>query len=99
MKRGAEMAKRMSTSARDVLIEGLIERYQGSTIKEKGHILDEFTAVSGYHRKHAIRLLSGRQRKATAIQEGRNIYDEAVKQALIVVWEVRTGSAANVSSP
>ena len=81
------MAKRMSTSARDVLIEGLRERYQGSTIKEKGRILDEFTAVSGYHRKHTIRLLSGKQRKATAIQEGRKIYDEAVKQALIIVWE------------
>ncbi len=34
-------------------------RYRGATRTERLRILDEFAAVTGYHRKHAIRLLSG----------------------------------------
>lgn len=51
-------------------------------------MLDEFTALSGYHRKHAVRLLK------SPIEAGdrqtvvsRRIYDQAVKEALTVVWE------------
>ncbi len=32
-------------------------RYLHTSKKEKGKILDEFTKVTGYHRKAAIRLL------------------------------------------
>jgi hypothetical protein len=60
---------------------------------EKAQILDEFVAVSGYHRKHAIRLLNG-QRNSSSEQNisnkigySRRIYDEAVKEALIITWE------------
>ena len=51
------------------------------------------TVVSGYHRKHAIRLLSGggedgEARGASCVGGvGRRIYDEAVREALIVTWE------------
>jgi hypothetical protein len=55
--------------------------------EEKGRILDEFVAVSGYHRKHAMRLLrSGTATKAKASNR-RQIYDEAVRTALVVLWE------------
>ncbi len=52
----------------------------------KTRLLDEFVAVSGDHRKHALRLLNGagdgeRQRQP------KRIYDEAVRQALVVLWE------------
>ena len=46
--------------------------------------------MTGHHRKHGIRLLGqsgddGEQQPAA--KKGRRIYDEAVRQALIVVWE------------
>jgi hypothetical protein len=51
--------------------------------------LDEFVAVTGYHRKHAIRILNGSAASAAAVSKrGRlRVYDEAVRQALIVLWE------------
>jgi hypothetical protein len=43
--------------ARDELVVAIAERYGGSLRWEKARILDEFVAVTGYHRKHAMRLL------------------------------------------
>jgi hypothetical protein len=37
--------------------EAVRGRYLGAAKKEKGRILDEFTQVTGYHRKAAVRLL------------------------------------------
>ncbi len=37
------------------------ERYQGAGRETKSQILDEVVAVTGYHRKAAIRLLAGRK--------------------------------------
>ena len=48
---------RISMATRDELVAALSGRYAASTRKERGRILDEFTAVSGLHRKHAMRLL------------------------------------------
>jgi hypothetical protein len=59
----------------------------------KTRILDQFIAVSGYHRKHAIRLLkcetgnNANQSNPSIMKRSRRIYDEAVKEALIVLWE------------
>ena len=44
---------------RTELLEAVSTRYGGATRLERSRILDEFAAVTGYHRKHAIRLLSG----------------------------------------
>jgi len=89
------MSKKISTNTKKELLEALRCRYQESTKKEKVRILDEFVEVSGYHRKHAIRLFSKRYTWnkteqsdiPLTIQHGRRIYDEAVKEALIVTWE------------
>ena len=46
--------------------------------------------MTGHHRKHGIRLLgqSGDDgERQPAVKKGRRIYDGAVRQALIVVWE------------
>ncbi|MGB8646265.1 MAG: hypothetical protein WCF84_13595, partial [Anaerolineae bacterium] len=40
-------------------LEKLRERYAHAAKKERGHILDECVATTGYHRKHAIALLGG----------------------------------------
>ena len=55
---------------------------------DKGRILDEFAILSGCHRKYAIRLLrQPAEGTVRAAKPGRRVYEEAVKQALIVVWE------------
>jgi hypothetical protein len=48
---------KLSTGARQELVQAVIVRCQNATAEAKGHILDEFVAVTGYHRKHALRLL------------------------------------------
>ena len=83
------MGRGISRMARKELLGTIRDRYQNSTRKDKGRILDEFTAVTGLHRKHAIRLLtqSNDQREHQPSLSGRRIYDEAVREAVIVVWE------------
>src|SRR5687767_4042132 len=82
------MADKISKEARRELLEALRDRYQGASKSGKARILDEFVAVAGCHRKHAVRLLRRRQ-LPSAMQNSpsRRVYDEAVKSALIVVWE------------
>ncbi len=58
------MARRISMVARSELLEAVGARYRGAPRSERSRILDEFAAVTGYHRKHAIRLLSGAVRDA-----------------------------------
>ena len=83
------MAKRtISKQARNELIEALRQRYKEAAKADKTRILDEFVAVAGYHRKHAVRLLGGQNREySNNPTYSRRIYDEAVKEALIVTWE------------
>ncbi len=47
------MAKKMTTPGRQELIGVLRERYAQGSRAEKGRILDEFTLISGCHRKSA----------------------------------------------
>lgn len=37
--------------------------YRGAARAERSRILDEFAAATGYHRKHAIRLLADRDNR------------------------------------
>ena len=79
----------ISKQARMELIEALRQRYSEATKREKTRILDEFVAVAKCHRKHAVRLLSHSRGDVpgTSQSKGRRIYDEAVREALIVTWE------------
>ena len=74
-------------STRNELVTALTERYARSSKSERSVILDEFVAVSGYHRKHAIRLLGARQKRAAPERRARRRYGNAVREALIAVWE------------
>jgi hypothetical protein len=44
-------------AARDELVAAIAGRYAQGDRAERGRILDEFSAVTGFHRKHAMRLL------------------------------------------
>ena len=46
-------------AARDELVAAIAGRYAQGDRAERGRILDEFVAVTGFHRKHAMRLLPG----------------------------------------
>src|SRR3954453_15505540 len=80
--------RRVSMATRDDLVAAVIERYSKGRRAEKGRILDEFVAVTGFHRKHAVSVLRGGQAKrCSAPRPERRLYDEAVREALIVIWE------------
>lgn len=80
--------RRVSMATRDELLAALAERYRDAARAEKGVILKEFAEVTGYHRKHAGRLLRGPEpRDRSQARPARRIYDDAVREALIVLWE------------
>ena len=77
------------------LLEAVGGRYRVGTRAERSRILDEFAAVTGYHRKHAIRLLAGSGEREE--EPGGTIlpcpprsrrYGPEVRDALIQLWEV-----------
>ena len=79
----------MSKQSQKELLNAIQKRYSQATKGEKCNILNEFVQISGYHRKHAIRLLGGFQTdkpQPNAINSSK-IYNEAVKEVLIVLWE------------
>ena len=81
------MQNTISRQARAEVLRALRERYQQAPKHEKTKVLDEFVAVAGCHRKHAIRLLTGNEAVRGTAAGGRRTYDEAVREALIVLWE------------
>jgi hypothetical protein len=75
-------------TTRKELVAALQLRYSGATFGDRIRILDEFVALTGYHRKHAIRLLREKPGAAAKGTHERNrLYDEAVRQALTMLWE------------
>jgi len=79
---------RISMATRDELVVALTARYAACNRVERGRILDEFVAVSGLHRKHAMRLLrAGGPGRRSGPRPERRVYDAAVREALIVLWE------------
>jgi hypothetical protein len=82
------MKREISKQSKQELIAAIRGRYSKAAKWEKATILDEFVAMTGYHRKHAIRVLgSGDQCTTAKAPCGKRVYDEAVKEALIVLWE------------
>lgn len=75
-------------ATRDELLGALVGRYRGASRAEKGRILTEFAEVTGYHRKHAARVLRATTRPdRSRPRPERRVYDEAVREALILLWE------------
>ena len=50
-------------TTRRELIEAVAARYRGAGRAQKKEILDEFVKVTGFHRKHAIRVLKKSPRR------------------------------------
>ena len=79
----------VSRKAKRELVDALRVRYREASRAEKTRILDEFAAVTGFHRKHAIHVLNGHGWTSPRPRRGesKRVYDEAVRQALVVLWE------------
>jgi hypothetical protein len=80
----------MSLKSKRELVGVVRPRYLKASKVEKQKILDEFTSATGYHRKHAIRVLKNqlqkcRQRRRTGYK---TIYGGEVVQALEQLWEI-----------
>jgi hypothetical protein len=75
-------------TTRRELIDAVAARYRAAGRNQKKEILDEFVEVTGFHRKHAIRVLKRARRRETPEPRQRaRIYDEAIREALTIVWE------------
>jgi len=74
-------------TTRKDLVEALRLRYRSAAFSERIKILDEFVALTRYHRKHAIHVLRGEFSPAIEVRLRNRVYDEAVAQALTVLWE------------
>ncbi|HLJ95771.1 MAG TPA: hypothetical protein VKU02_21525 [Gemmataceae bacterium] len=82
------MRTTISKQAKAELLAALRERYLQAPKADKTKVLDEFVAVSECHRKHAIRLLTTPHSAAPGtLRVARQIYGEAVREALVVLWE------------
>lgn len=83
------MAKRLSGLARRELIVAVRGRYSASAPSVKREILREFVAITGYHRKSAIRILNdiGDASGAVIPFQRPRLYDAAFCSTLIVLWE------------
>lgn len=83
------MSRALTAAARSELVQAVRLRYREASREAKTRILEEFSSISGYHRKSAIRVLNG---TPCPNDDARNrprprVYDEAVRQALVVLWE------------
>ena len=84
------MVRTVSAETRHDLLQAVRERYGAGTKEEKRRVLDEMVAITGYHRKHAIRLLTTKLTTTSVPRGGTRrlaVYDEAVREALVVLWE------------
>ena len=76
----------MTAPARRELVEALRRRYAAATREDKVRILSEFAAVSGLHRKSAIRVLNAESDLVPAKRRARPcVYDRAVQQGVVTL--------------
>ena len=81
--------RQISMEARREILRALAQRYRRATRAGKTRTVDEVVAITGYHRKHAIRLLNSDRLEVISDRRGlgRRVYDDAVRETLILIWE------------
>ncbi|MFW5941672.1 MAG: ISNCY family transposase [Chloroflexota bacterium] len=78
----------MSQQGKREVVERLRHRYLQASRSEKTKILDEFVALSGLHRKSAIRALRQGYQSGAERRGRKRMYTGAVVSALVKIWRV-----------
>lgn len=82
----------MSLKSKNELVEVVRARYLKASRFEKQKILDELTSTTGYHRKHAIRMLKNQVQVQNHLKGKTRtyptLYGGEVVQALEQIWEI-----------
>jgi hypothetical protein len=82
----------MSLKSKHELLEVVRPRYLRASKFEKQKILDEFTSATGYHRKHAIRVLKNKVQAQNRLKGKtktyKRLYQGEVIQSLEQIWEI-----------
>ena len=82
----------MSLKSKRELLEVVRPRYLKANKLEKQKMLDEFTSATGYHRKHAIRVLKNQVQAQNWLKRKtktyKTIYGGEVVQVLEQIWEI-----------
>jgi hypothetical protein len=79
---------KMSQQGKREVVERLRHRYLQASRSEKTKILDEFVALSGLHRKSAIRALRQGYQRGAERRGRKRVYTGAVVSALVAIWRV-----------
>ena len=87
VRREQYMTRQISMSTRKELVGALRARYRSAAFADRIKILDEFVALTGYHRRHAIRLLGEERSTENGAHASGCLYDEAVRQVVTLLWE------------
>jgi hypothetical protein len=80
--------QKLSRQSKRELVEAVRDRYLRAGRKEKSKILDEFVATTGFHRKHAIRVLRQGYQRGKERRGRRRTYGGAVVSALVEIWRI-----------
>ena len=79
--------------------QALLSRYLQASKEEKGKIFDEFTQVTGLHRKAAIRLLHRTSQQGPGKRQGRpRKYGVVTVEELKALWEASDRLYSSVAS-
>src|SRR5262245_33409819 len=85
------MAGRISMGARREVLSAVAERYRLAGRADKGRILDELCATTGWHRKHVVRALRRHGTAGPTESEERpsrkRTYDAITQDAVTALWE------------
>ena len=65
----------------------VVDRYRSAGRMGKGRILDELCAVTGWHRKHAVRALASHVGISPARRQRSRTYGATIRDALVALWE------------
>jgi len=77
----------MSLKSKRELLEVVRSRYRKASKPEKQKMLDEFTSVTGYHRKHAIRVLKNQVQVQNRLKRKTKTYPTLYRGEVVQVLE------------